>query len=60
LVTLTYSINNNYYGLAAEEVRRVLTKNKIPIFKITLDAYIKNIGKNTKIVINPSEVKLEK
>lgn len=46
-VTLTYSGNNNYYGLTGEEVSRVMNKNKIPIFKMTIDAYTKNIEKDS-------------
>lgn len=48
-VTLTYSENNNYYGLTSEEVARVMGKRRIPVLKMTLDAYINNIGKSCGI-----------
>lgn len=44
-VTLTFSGNGNYYGLTADEVTRVMGKNKIPIFRMTLDAFLANTTK---------------
>jgi len=51
-VTLTFSGNNNYYGLTRDEIGRILNQNKIPVFKMTLDAYAKNVAINGKILLD--------
>ena len=45
LFTLTKSPNNHYYGLSKKQVQEVIQKGRIPIFKMTLDAYLKNVNK---------------
>lgn len=44
-VTLTKSTHNHYYGLLGSEVMRVVQQNKIPIFKMTLEAYSNNLSR---------------
>ena len=48
LFTLTKSPNNHYYGLSKQQVQEVIEKGRIPIFKMTLDAYLKNVNKMNK------------
>ena len=45
LLTLTKSPNNHFYGLSKKEVNDVKDSGKIPIFKMTLSAYLKNLQK---------------
>lgn len=43
-MTLTKSSHGHYYGLLGDEIMRVIKQNKIPIFKMTLDAYKNNVS----------------
>lgn len=45
LFTLLRSPNDHYYGLARSQVETVMKKGRIPIFKMTLNAYLKNRNK---------------
>lgn len=45
-VTLTKSTHNHFYGLLGSEIVRVIENNKIPIFKMTLEAYKTNISRD--------------
>ncbi len=42
-VTFILSPHNHYYGTQIKELERIVNKNRIPILKVTLQSYIKNI-----------------
>ena len=44
-LTLLKSPHDHYYGLTRKEVENVLSYHKIPIFKLTLSAFIEMIHK---------------